>query len=32
MPALPTLDRDDVTNVIAYIRSQQRAAGIGAES
>jgi mono/diheme cytochrome c family protein len=32
MPALPTLDRDDLTNVIAYIRSQQRAAGIGAES
>jgi mono/diheme cytochrome c family protein len=29
MPALPTVDRDDVTNVIAYVRAQQRAAGIG---
>ena len=28
MPALPTLDHDDVTNVIAYVRAQQRAAGI----
>jgi mono/diheme cytochrome c family protein len=28
MPALPTLDHDDVTSVIAYVRAQQRAAGV----
>jgi mono/diheme cytochrome c family protein len=28
MPALPTLDHDDVANVIVYVRAQQRAAGV----
>ena len=28
MAALPTVDRDEVTNVIAYVRAEQRKAGI----
>jgi mono/diheme cytochrome c family protein len=28
MPALPTLDDDDIANVTAYVRSEQRKAGV----
>jgi mono/diheme cytochrome c family protein len=28
MPALPTVDHDDVTNVLTHVRARQRAAGV----